>query len=111
MQSLSPLSQKKIDDTANMLIGASVAVVFIAAATIGGELYMPIKDWLASIFSHHWIGKGVLAMLVFIVASGLSNRRETRITDIEDFIAMLFWISFLSALAIAGFFGYEVFLK
>lgn len=94
-----------------MLIGASFAIAFIAAVTIGGELYTPIKDWLAAVFSHHWIGKGVLAMTVFIFASILSNKRQVAIADIAGLTAMLFWVSLLSALAIAGFFGYEVFFK
>lgn len=96
---------------AGVLIGASAAIVFIAIVTVASELYAPLEAWLASVFFHHWIGKGVLAMIVFVVVSALSNRRETRIADIVNFTAILFWLSLLSAFAIAGFFGYEVFIK
>ncbi|MBI2046170.1 MAG: hypothetical protein HYT28_02020 [Parcubacteria group bacterium] len=105
------LVQKKIDKTANILIGASVAVVFIAVVTIGGELYTPIKDWLAGVFSHHWIGKGILTMLVFVIASILPYTREATVASLARLTAVLFFISLCSALAIAGFFGYEIFIK
>ena len=105
------ISQKKIDSTANMLIGASVAIVFIAIATIASELYVPFKNWLAGVFFHHWIGKGALAMIVFIVVSLLSNKHQAQVSELAKLSSTLFWVSLLSALAVAGFFGYEVFLK
>lgn len=53
----------------------TIAAAWSAAATIVGlvvlilaaELSAPTKRWLASVFSHHWIGKGVLAVLFFVV--------------------------------------------
>lgn len=95
----------------NMLCGAILAITFIAFATIGAELYIPFKNWLAATFSHHWIGKGVLAMLIFLVVSTVSSKHENSIADVARLTAILFFISLLSALAIAGFIGYEAFIK
>lgn len=93
-----------------MLYGACIAIVFIAFATIGAELYAPFKNWLAATFSHHWIGKGILAMLIFLVVSVIPAKHEKSLADATCLVAVLFFVSLLSALVIAGFIGYEAFI-
>lgn len=95
----------------NILCGAIIAIAFIAFATIGAELYAPFKDWLAATFSHHWIGKGILAALTFLVVSVIPAKHENSVADIVRLVAILFFVSLLSALAIVGFIGYEAFIK
>lgn len=50
------------------ICGAIAAVIFITVITIAADLYLPLKEWLKNIFSHHWIGKGILSIVIFIVA-------------------------------------------
>jgi len=96
---------KKIHSFATAAI---VAIVFITAATILGELYKPFKDWLKEVFSHHWIGKGVIAIVIFYALGFLGYFRAK---DSEDnmisMLRLLFWVALVGALAITGFYFYE----
>lgn len=89
-------------------ISAIIAIVFITFATIFGELYKPFKNSLKDIFSHHWIGKGVIAIVIFY-ALGFLGYFYTK--DSEDFMVtmlkVVFWIALLGVLAITGFYIYE----
>lgn len=102
--------EKNTDGMTNILRGAILAITFIAFVTIGAELYIPFKNWLVAVFSHHWIGKGVLAMLIFLVVGVIPAKHENS-ADVARLVAILFFISLLSAVAIAGFIGYEAFIK
>jgi amino acid transporter len=89
-------------------IAAVVAIAFIVFATIFGELYGPFKDWLKETFNHHWIGKGVIAIVIFYLLGFLgickmsnSEKAMTRMLNI------VFWIALLGALSITGFYLYE----
>ena len=92
-------------------LSAMLAVVTIAALTVAGELYKPLKNWLADMFIHHWIGKGVISfvglfVIGFILTPFITDRKEATAT----FLIWLFWISVLSTLAIFGFYYYEAFI-
>lgn len=89
-------------------ISAVVAIVFIIFATIFGEFYKPFKDWLKEVFAHHWIGKGVISIVIFYVFGVLgyftasdSDRIVTRM------LIIIFWIALLGAIGITGFYLYE----
>ena len=92
-------------------LGAVLAAVFVAAVTIAAELMPPLKTWLADTFTHHWIGKSVLAaaiyigtsIIIFAVPSAGSQERARKS------LAALFWFSWLAIAAIIVFFLYEVF--
>lgn len=92
-------------------VAAIVAIIFIVFATIFGELYKPFKDSLKDIFSHHWIGKGVIAIVIFYVLGFLgyfsANDSEGVIITI---LKIVFWIALVGVLAISGFYLYEYFL-
>ncbi len=47
--------------------GAFAASLLLAILVIVAELAKPFKDFLASIFTHHWVGKGVLTAAAFII--------------------------------------------
>lgn len=53
-------------------VSATLTVLFIVGITIAAELFIPIKKWLAVTFNHHWVGKGVLSVVFFAVASAFS---------------------------------------
>ena len=87
-------------------IGAIVAIIFVVIATILGELYKDFKDLLAVLFGHHWIGKSVIAMALFLAFSFLALLFPLKPT--EKCLSRLFFIlSFaiiLGSVIIAGFF-------
>lgn len=92
-------------------ISAGLAIITVAVLTIVGELYKPLKDWLAETFTHHWIGKGVISFIGFyivgyILSFFVSDNRD----KVAGILFGLFWVSLLSALAILGFYFYEAFL-
>lgn len=89
---------------------SSAAILFITVATIVGELYKPFKGWLKITFSHHWIGKGVLALVIFAVIFILifvfSCRRKDSCTEsgVKKSLDILSWITVFSILVLVAFF-------
>ncbi len=103
-------STKKIQYINSFALGAILAVIFIAIATIGGELHSPFKQWLKLTFFHHWIGKGVLSLIIFfaigLFARGLMSNKQS----VTHFLLVcLSWVIVLSMFSIFGFYFYEVF--
>jgi hypothetical protein len=50
-------------------VGSVAASVLVAMLTIVGEEWAPLKDWLKSTFTHHWLGKGALSIVTFSVVT------------------------------------------
>lgn len=93
------------------ILSAMLSVATIAVLTVVGELYKPLKSWLADTFTHHWIGKGVISFVGFFVVGFLLSHFVTdRRAATATLLMWLFWISTLSALAIFGFYYYETFI-
>jgi len=100
---------KKLRIANAFIAGAIVSSVFVVASTIGGELYKPFKDWLAGTFYHHWVGKGILSIVIFLAVALLyafivKHPTEERVRRI---LLALFAVIVLSALAILLFYLYE----
>ena len=95
--------------TCAAICGAIVSIIFTAAITIGGELYLPLKDWLKNVFSHHWLGKSVLSIAVFIVsgAVGYPFLKNTDSERLANRLWLLFWVTILATGALVGFYIYE----
>ena len=51
------------------VLSAVVTILFIVAMTMLAEIRPIIKDWLKITFSHHWTGKGILAVGLFLALS------------------------------------------
>lgn len=47
----------------------ALCALFVTAITIIAEYQAPLKEWLKVTFTHHWIGKSVLAVVVWAVAT------------------------------------------
>lgn len=61
-------------------IALILTVVSVAALTIVAELQPALKEFLQQLTGHHWITKGLVALAVFTITSGvggLMRRRET----------------------------------
>lgn len=95
----------------SFIISAIVAIIFIPISVILGELYKPFKDWLKNIFYHHWIGKGVIAFVIFYFFGFLKYFKSKDNEDvIVKMLKVLFWITFIGTLAIISFYLYEYFI-
>ena len=92
-------------------VAAIVAIVFVTIATIFGELYKPFKNSLKDLFSHHWIGKGVIAIVIFYALGFLGYFYAKDNEDaIITMLKIVFWIALIGVLAITGFYLYEYFI-
>ena len=92
------------------IIGAIGAVVFVAIATVGGELYSPFKDWLKESFWHHWVGKGILSVYLFLAIGAVLSFFRLDGQDLMRWLLLaLLWFTILGFVAIAGFYAYEAF--
>jgi len=101
-------------------LSAAITIVFITAITITGELYnvagangkmvSPIKDFLKAIFGHHWVGKGVLAVALFVILSGLLYiifRKQSNSQSLVWTLSLLTYTLILGTVTIFGFNIYE----
>ena len=94
-------------------ISALAAVVFTTVITITADLTPPLKDWLKNTFSHHWVGKSIIAGFIFIILAIVlyvipSLRPEEKTARR---ITALAWITLLATLTLFGFYLYETFGK
>lgn len=55
--------------THSLVVSVLFSAVFITAITIIGELNPPIKNWLAETHGHHWVGKGIWTIILFVVVA------------------------------------------
>ncbi|MBI4090319.1 MAG: hypothetical protein HY421_02855 [Candidatus Kerfeldbacteria bacterium] len=88
-----------------------VTVVFITLITIIADLQLPLKDWLKATFTHHWVGKGVLAAAVFVIVwlMMLSQKRHVDDQRLSRGLMALAWTALVSTVVLFGFFIYETF--
>ncbi len=91
--------------------GAIAAILITTLLTVVADLYVPLKDLLKQVFSHHWIGKGVIAIFIFLTIGfgGWIFRRETsgESADVARGLKTLFWTTIFSFFIIFGFFIWE----
>ncbi len=97
----------------SVAVGTIAAVIFITTITIAADLYLPLKGWLKNVFSHHWVGKSVLAAVVFLLFSVFGWLFSKRANDekIRKALILLNWLLIIGFLAIMGFFIYEALWK
>ncbi len=85
------------------------AALFAAAITVIAELAPPVKDWLKTTFSHHWVGKSILAAGIFVVLLFAFALLPIRADEqkLRRGLTALAWVTIFAALVITGFFVYE----
>ncbi len=85
-----------------VILGCMATLVFITAITIAAEYIAALKDWLKAWFFHHWVGKGVLALVVFIIFAFVI--RLPAASDIRKLVNLLTMTVVVCGLAILLFF-------
>lgn len=105
------MKELKARETSIAAITASIcAIFFITAMTLAADLVPPLKNWLAATFSHHWIGKSVLSVAVFLVVFWASKSNSSRAMREDTTAALLrtaVWFAIVGALVMFVFFLYE----
>ena len=89
-------------------IGYAITAIFNAILVVLKETYEGIHDWLANVFGHHWIGHGILTLLVFVIFTIIGMfiyKGEEFNEKTSNLMIMIIVVStLLSVLIIAGFF-------
>lgn len=105
--------ENKIKIITSATKSAIITVVFIAIITMAADLAPSLKGWLASTFSHHWIGKSILSLALFFIFSALIFfcPCQKNIEKATRLLSYLFISSIASVIIIFLFFVWEAFLK
>lgn len=91
----------------NFYLGAASSAWLLVALVVIAEIAEPFKNFLKGTFTHHWIGKAVLATIAFLLF-GFLFKGKTSIGNIAD--EKLAWYSAIgSLLAIFLFFIVDFF--
>ena len=97
----------------SIIKSAIITIIFIALITIGADLYMPLKDWLKVTFSHHWVGKGIISVILFAILIAIFNLfiKDSSIEKVTKKLNILFWVTGFSGASIILFFLWETFIR
>lgn len=93
-----------------ILVGVITVSVFVTLVTIFGELVPPIKNWLKDAHYHHWVGKGIWAGILFVVAFIISYPLTKRLPQekwLRFFINSTVVVLVAAPLILLLFFIYE----
>ena len=104
---------RKLKLTESIILSSIAVAIFIPTITIAAELAAPLKEWLKNTFYHHWVGKSLIAVIVFVGLSVLISviPYKASLERLNRLLFILATLVFLGTLAIFGFFSYETFLK
>ena len=96
------------------IVAGIVSTIFVTAITVIADLAPALKDSLKDTFSHHWLGKSILTVSVFLLFYFLvyvfaKETDEPR--PIAVYVKLLSFFSVFGTLVIFLFFVYEAFLK
>lgn len=93
----------------SFLVAGSSTVIFIVLLTLGGEQLPPLKTWLAQVFSHHWLGKSFLSIIVFgvVVGVGYAVPGQTDEAAFNRWVRILAGCSIIGTVVLYGYFTLE----
>lgn len=89
------------------VIAFSTASIFNSLLVVVKESNEAVEDWLKNVFAHHWIGHGVLTLIVFALALLISMPlTKTELTDKSAKVLAVIVpiIAIISFLIIFGFY-------
>jgi len=98
-----------IKSSRSSIVSAIITVAVVTALTVFADLFLPFKDYLKAAFTHHWVGKGVIAAISFVViyALALASASGDKEENLPVFLKILSWTAILGTVIIFGFFLYE----
>ena len=92
-----------------IIISAILTIVVIVILTVCGELDAGFKGWLTQTFSHHWIGKSIISVLVFLVSVPVFYVLRLKKISIVFLIWLLVAVANLSFGVLLVFFFFEAY--
>ena len=106
---MSKLAKYKERITTSVVAGSIVAVFSIILMTVFAEVNPDFKKWLATSFTHHWIGKSVMSIAVFLVTTIIFTIFNKLF---KNKLVLLLWvliiIASLGVLSLLAFFSLKV---
>lgn len=97
----------KESDLKRHIVSGTITIIATAILTIISELNENIKNLLKNYFYHHWIGKGIIAIALFIIFAHIIKFNVKK--DIASLVNQLIIITVLAGLAIIIFFTWHAF--
>lgn len=103
-------------DQANLsfaaIIGATVTIAVITGLTIWADLQPEIKTWLRETLYHHWVGKGLIGIAVFLLSGIFATAGGPKTEDqVAHSGRALFWTGITASVVLTVFYFFEAFLK
>ena len=77
-------------------------VLMLTSLVIVSELYSPLKKLLADLSGHHWVSKGIVGVLFFMII-GMTVKRGLH-KEMHREIVSLLYVSIVSSLLLFLFF-------
>lgn len=92
-------------------LAASLSILYTVGLTIVDELVPTVHTWLTQMFTHHWIGKSVLSVVIFLVGYLIVSLIPATKKDqmLVPGLLILSASSLLGFLVLAIFFGVRTF--
>lgn len=90
-------------------IAGILAIVFVTAITVIADTYTPLKDWLKATFFHHWLGKGDIALALFVAVTTILYVLPQKSTDPTRMLHALAYASILGTIVLIAFFVAEAY--
>jgi len=91
----------------SLAIGLTVAILFTSLLVVVKETTPSVMQWLATTFSHHWIGHGILTLLVFALSTLITYPLAKASISPEKSLWVLTSVTTVGVLIILGFFIIE----
>jgi hypothetical protein len=105
------LSKSYFDYRAFVLAAVS-SIIFVTVSTIAAELNSGFKGFLATVFTHHWIGKSVIASVVFVMiflvsAYALMQQETPKDINYWRWTLLLLVVVIVGQIAIYGYYAWN----
>ena len=87
----------------SVAITTTITSLVLAIIIVGAEECLIFKDWLKVTFFHHWIGKSVLILGLFVI-TGFLLLFKREVSRLASIILIESIVVIFSVLVIAGYF-------
>jgi formate hydrogenlyase subunit 3/multisubunit Na+/H+ antiporter MnhD subunit len=108
--------EKRLENQGWDKFSVGFGISFLIACIINGlliiakESYAPLKIWMKSLSSHHWITHGIFVIVLFIIFGYIFSKTDIdKKIDADKISGLVIAGTILGGLIIAGFFFKHLF--